>query len=108
MRCPRCGNENSDSNRFCGMCGGTLLPAPAAATADRGTATGSSTISAAGRTAPVQPPIPPFSRASTGVSEDSPVISGPSFLGLNDPGPRKSASLGNDKRNYKVTCFRYV
>ena len=23
MRCPRCGNENSEMNRFCGMCGAT-------------------------------------------------------------------------------------
>ena len=29
MRCPRCGNENPGTNRFCGMCGATLLPAPA-------------------------------------------------------------------------------
>ena len=25
MRCARCGNENLDGNRFCGMCGATLL-----------------------------------------------------------------------------------
>ena len=29
LRCGRCGNENPGSNRFCGMCGGSLLPAPA-------------------------------------------------------------------------------
>ena len=30
MRCPRCGNENPEENRFCGMCGATLLaPVPA-------------------------------------------------------------------------------
>lgn len=26
MRCGRCGNENSEGNRFCGMCGATLVP----------------------------------------------------------------------------------
>ena len=26
MRCGRCGNENSEGNRFCGMCGASLLP----------------------------------------------------------------------------------
>ncbi|MFZ0731220.1 MAG: zinc-ribbon domain-containing protein, partial [Candidatus Sulfotelmatobacter sp.] len=31
MRCSRCGNENPVDNRFCGMCGATLLAAPAAA-----------------------------------------------------------------------------
>jgi hypothetical protein len=90
VRCPRCGNENSDSNRFCGMCGGTLLPAPApvAAAADRVAATGPST--------PARPNPSP-SRDSGGV-QDSPVISGPSFLGLNDPGPRRNGGLSDDPR----------
>ena len=26
MRCGRCGNENSEGNRFCGMCGASLVP----------------------------------------------------------------------------------
>lgn len=26
MRCGRCGNENSEGNRFCGMCGAALVP----------------------------------------------------------------------------------
>ena len=26
MRCGRCGNENSEGNRFCGMCGANLVP----------------------------------------------------------------------------------
>ena len=26
MRCGRCGNENSEGNRFCGMCGAPLVP----------------------------------------------------------------------------------
>jgi zinc-ribbon domain len=30
VRCPRCGNENPGTNRFCGMCGATLQPAPTA------------------------------------------------------------------------------
>ena len=25
MRCGRCGNENDEGNRFCGMCGATLV-----------------------------------------------------------------------------------
>ncbi len=46
MRCGRCGNENSESNRFCGMCGAILVPKtqaagaalPVVATTDKRTA----------------------------------------------------------------------
>jgi hypothetical protein len=31
VRCGRCGNENSESNRFCGMCGAILVPKTPAA-----------------------------------------------------------------------------
>ena len=110
MRCPRCGNENLDSNRFCGMCGGSLLPAqsPIAAATERVAASGSSTPlsvmsspatpPSATRATPA-PPNPLPARTSTSVSDvdNAPtVISGPSFLGLNDPGPRKAARLSND------------
>ena len=30
VRCPRCGNSNPETNRFCGMCGGGLRPATSA------------------------------------------------------------------------------
>lgn len=95
MRCPRCGNENSDENRFCGMCGGTLLPpshAPARVAAQRPTM-----VSTPAAPAPSAAPAPQISqRSAAPVTEASPVISGPSFLGLNDPGPRKRASLSID------------
>ncbi len=92
MRCPRCGNENSDTNRFCGMCGATMLPAsgPAASAPAQGAATRTSAVPSSVPSAPAQ------SRTSAPVSEDAPVISGPSFLGLNDPAPRKRASLSGD------------
>ncbi len=38
MRCGRCGNENSEGNRFCGMCGASLVPK--AETANRTAASG--------------------------------------------------------------------
>lgn len=38
MRCGRCGNENSEGNRFCGMCGASLVPKTE--TANRPTAGG--------------------------------------------------------------------
>jgi hypothetical protein len=116
VRCPRCGNENLDSNRFCGMCGGSLLPAavpvsivdrvPAAGSPSpvsvmpspvaSGPATESSTTLLSAARSTQEPTNPLSSRSSTRVSNDPPVISGPSFLGLNDPGPRKAARVDND------------
>jgi zinc-ribbon domain len=57
LRCRRCGNENAEGNRFCGMCGAALLA----------------------------PDAGPDAGASTG-----PVITGPSFLGLNTPAGQTS------------------
>jgi hypothetical protein len=105
VRCPRCGNENSDENRFCGMCGGTLLPpagpvatAPAQASPR---SVGSSPASAASSTLSISAqPQAPAPRTSTPVSDEAPrsvtSISGPSFLGLGDPAPRKRGSLSID------------
>lgn len=113
MRCPRCGNENPGTNRFCGMCGATLLPAPAAAGAPiPGAANPTSQIprspvpvsvapapatSAPAIPSPAAPTLAPQNttapRAVAPVREERPVISGPSFLGLNDPPPQKRASL---------------
>lgn len=94
MRCSRCGNENSDGNRFCGMCGAALLSAPPVA------------ASSPQRPAPTSPAFPsaPASRPQAEVPrsapapQSSPSISGPSFLGLNDRSPhrRTRASLSID------------
>lgn len=103
MRCPRCGNENSEENRFCGMCGAKLSPAPVevASVPAQGTALRSSTTASAA-TAPSPIPVrpqPPVSRPLPPQSEEVPSISGPSFLGLNDPAPRKRASLNSDSHS---------
>ncbi len=99
MRCARCGNENPGTNRFCGMCGATLLPTPAAP-ASNATPPAQSFPPAA-----AAPPVPPPARpvapapARPTVYEESPPISGPSFLGLNQPGPsepRRRGSLSID------------
>jgi hypothetical protein len=109
VRCPRCGNENPEMNRFCGMCGATILQATPAAASGQA-ASGQGAVSAAGETvgrpaAPVAPQNPaPHSvpRSSAPANDDGPVISGPSFLGLNQPAPasstfpRKRASLSID------------
>jgi hypothetical protein len=97
LRCPRCGNDNPDSNRFCGMCGNMLRPAPVAAPVQ--TATQAPTAAPASRPTPAQSPAPPVqtvtaSRPAPAATEERPAsISGPSFLGLNDPPPQKRSSL---------------
>lgn len=98
MRCPRCGTENPTSNRFCGNCGTTLAPAPATVAAGQ---SGSSVP-----TPPASVPSPaladtqaPTSRAASPrrAPEPEPVISGPSFLGLNQPpSPGRRGNLGID------------
>jgi len=106
VRCLRCGNENSEENRFCGMCGAKLLPTPAVV-ASTPVAVASSPAQApalrssaptpsAPAPAPARPQVATPARPSATVWNDSPVISGPSFLGLNDPAPRKVASFSSD------------
>ena len=88
MRCSRCGNDNPEQNRFCGMCGATLL-APASARSEPLAAPPVPTPIRA-ETTPVRTQEVP--RPSAPVHEDSPSISGPSFLGLSDPRPRSAVS----------------
>ncbi len=114
MRCGRCGNDNAEANRFCGMCGAVLAPKTqpsalgprqAPAVTSRNTAANSPTAaptrpaqSVPRASIPVERPAAPLSsfdvnRIEVGrdiVDRDDdpfpePVISGPSFLGLNKP-----------------------
>jgi hypothetical protein len=104
MRCIRCGNDNPEDNRFCGMCGATLLarttPVPETQTQRAASGTIPSTVpSSAAPTAvttarPIETPRPPAAPPAPEVHRE-PTISGPSFLGLNDA-PRKRASLSID------------
>lgn len=99
MRCPRCGNENHTTNRFCGMCGATLLPPPSSADVPtQGTPTQSAASTPTHAASPSIPAPQPAPRTSVPVSEETPTISGPSFLGLNEPAPakRSRASLSID------------
>ncbi|MGO9084363.1 MAG: zinc-ribbon domain-containing protein [Candidatus Sulfotelmatobacter sp.] len=127
MRCPRCGNENPTTNRFCGMCGMSLLQAPSPAQAvPPAKPPGVASVAVAGSTpasmpatgrvasaappagggkvaslapppvaappptaavpAPSVPAAPPAPRPAA-VADEAPIISGPSFLGLNQPAP---------------------
>ena len=110
MRCPRCGNENSEQNRFCGMCGATLLSAPSAAPAQpQHVPAAAPSPSAEAVAARPEPPPPP--RAAAPVREATPAISGPSFLGLNDPPPaseRKRARLSIDPHSTSGSNLDYL
>jgi len=98
VRCPRCGNENPETNRFCGMCGATLLQETAPTEPAPSSATASSSVAAPGVATPgpavASAPAPSTPRTQAA----QPVISGPSFLGLNEPPPatRRRGSLSID------------
>ena len=112
MRCARCGNENSGENRFCGMCGAKLLggPDPVASVAAESVADRPSTLRSPAPSAPATrvtsqtvSPQTAAPRTSAPLAENAPVISGPSFLGLNQPeaapgvsGTRRAGSLSID------------
>ena len=110
MRCGRCGNENLESHRFCGMCGTSLLAGaetqawPGISPAESASHGASSPQSKEPRpplpprvetpaNTPAQPGSPRPSRVAS--SAESPIISGPSFLGLNQPSPAERMPRGN-------------
>lgn len=98
MRCARCGNDNPATNRFCGMCGATLLQTPTAVAAAPARTTVAASTPAPSSAPPVSaPPSPVPAPPRANVADESPVISGPSFLGLNEPAPaRRRGSLSID------------
>lgn len=112
MRCPRCGNENLDQNRFCGMCGASLLstPAPTSAPPQPVSVPAPTPSASEGGAAPAT--APESRRSTTTVSDPSPSISGPSFLGLSDPAPsrtaRKRASLSIDPHSAPGSNLDYL
>ena len=107
MRCSRCGNENSEQNRFCGMCGGSLLATPPAKPAE------SQSVSVAAAPTATRAVAGPAQEPPRPVAEGSSSISGPSFLGLNDPAPgrgapRKRASLSIDPHSAPGSNLDYL
>jgi len=109
VRCPRCGNENLDQNRFCGMCGASLLSSSAPKPAE----TQPVSVAASPTTTQVAAEPVHDSSPSASQSPSSFSISGPSFLGLNDPAPsrtapRKRASLSIDPHSAPGSNLDYL
>jgi len=96
VRCPRCGNENPATNRFCGSCGASLVSAaPPAVHSENSTPTaGMRNSSGPASSAPSS-----AHRTAAPVSSEVPVITGPSFLGLNAPAPSSSGRGANLQRD---------
>jgi len=93
VRCPRCGNENPAGNRFCGMCGATLL-APTPAPPQPAHQPPRSAPPPIAAPEPIRRPAPEAPPTAARIENEPPSIAGPSFLGLNDPPPeRKRASF---------------
>jgi hypothetical protein len=82
VRCGRCGNDNTEPNRFCGMCGAAMLAQPQPdAPPPRPIVPPKKIAAPRPATIPTQP------STSDAAYQSSPGISGPSFLGLNTPPP---------------------
>jgi hypothetical protein len=99
--CPKCGEDNSDNFRFCGMCGTLLEPRPEARTEAR-RPEGPPVLNP--RSA-VPPPLPTkianapephrplvSENATTPANKPVPTISGPSMLGLSQPGANQTGA----------------
>jgi hypothetical protein len=117
VRCGRCGNDNNEANRFCGMCGAPLL----ANASSPGPASGTTAVGNAAPlrqpTAPAMPSRPTSQVAPVGLKNPEPTaadrrpappsprperapepsITGPSFLGLNVPPSGRSDGFRADR-----------
>jgi Sel1 repeat len=100
VRCSICGSENPETHRFCGSCGTALVTAPSRVTVP----------SAVPRSESAELPQPAgreservySSARNESPAHDSPTISGPSFLGLNQAGPV------NAPRRSELRSFDYL
>jgi hypothetical protein len=91
LRCGRCGNDNAEANRFCGMCGAALVKDAAGGQTPVTVSTGTT---AERRTASSSPDAGAGSRPSSERSS-GPVITGPSFLGLSAPAGGAGSGRGD-------------
>jgi hypothetical protein len=95
VRCPRCGNENSEGNRFCGMCGATLINAPAPGAPAPPVGRMENRLEASVPVPPAETPSPSRNKPAAPEEAYSPAITGPSFLGLNKAADGKSGTRGS-------------
>src|ERR1700722_1077960 len=109
VRCGRCGNENSGNNRFCGMCGASLVAneavpvtASPSITGPVATAPAVSVPRVAAQSVPATRVTPP---SFSPPINPSPVVNGPSFLGLNKPTDERS---GNDRLRHGSNNLDYL
>jgi hypothetical protein len=104
VRCGRCGNENSGDNRFCGMCGASLVANEAVPVTASPIVTGPAVTvpRVAAQNVPATRVTPPSLSPSI---NSSPVINGPSFLGLNKPTDGRS---GNDRLRHSSDNLDYL
>lgn len=93
MRCGRCGNENGEANRFCGMCGAALVAKDQA----EGQEPQPGALESGGRSAEGLPATGSSSDDRSDAGRSSwPVISGgPSLLGLNLPATETGSGRGD-------------
>jgi hypothetical protein len=114
--CQKCGENNSDNFRYCGMCGNVLearrpagsplansSSAPAPRTAP-GTTSGTALGTMSGRE-PLQRPLV-VENATRPANRLVPPISGPSMLGLDQPGPNQGASTRPDPNPPSLDALR--
>ena len=105
MRCGRCGNENDEANRFCGMCGGALVANDQAGGQVGGRAplpgqTGSGSTTEQRRAAAASTSDARSDARSDAWPSTRPVISGgPSLLGLNVPGTDTGSGRADSGRD---------
>ena len=100
--CPKCGEDNSDNFRFCGMCG-TLLESRVESRRPEG-------APVAGLPKPANAPEalrPPVAQGATRPA-NTPVqpISGPSMLGLNQPGASHTGSSQPNASQPSINSLR--
>ncbi len=102
MRCGRCGNENDDTNRFCGMCGAALVAGNQAGgqVVGLGAGAGSGTSGSGAAGVERKPAVSGSEARSDAWPNTRPVISGgPSLLGLNLPPGDAGTGRGDGGRD---------
>jgi len=95
--CPRCGHENVNDNRYCGMCGTTLLEPGLGPIASR--AARMQTRAAPMQTSDAPVGSPPLFQDESPITRDERPISGPSFLGLGSEDGSGAEYLFDDQQS---------